>query len=79
MKQMCVQMRMPSADVPATMLEWLEDSLPFDITVRTGRGFMGQRRVVFSVYGSTQTDIMAKLEALETFIDQHQLRNNIEQ
>lgn len=76
---MKVEMAMPAKDVSAILLEFLKDSLPFDITVRTGKNRCGQRRVVFSVWGTTQEDIHAKLCALETVIDKYNLRANIEQ
>ena len=78
MKTMVVKMRMPAADVPPLLVAWLEEALPYDITVKTGTA-RGERRVVFTVTGSTQEDIAAKLDALEILIDTHQLKAAIEQ
>lgn len=76
---MTVQMVIPAKDVSAILLDFLKDNLPFDITVRTGTARRGQRRACFSINGSTQEDIHAKIDALEAVIYKYQLRGNIEQ
>ena len=76
---MTVQMVIPAKDVSAILLDFIKDNLPFDITVRTGKSRRGQRRVCFSINGSTQEDILAKIDALEAVIYKYQLRGNIEQ
>lgn len=76
---MTVQMVIPAKDVSAILLDFIKDNLPFDITVRTGTARRGQRRVCFSINGSTQEYIHAKIDALEAVIYKYQLRGNIEQ
>ncbi len=65
MKQ--VTRRMAAADVPALCALFLEDGLPYDITVRRGR-HQGERQLVITIKGTTQEDIAAKCDALERTI-----------
>lgn len=73
------KMVIPAKDLSATLLEFFKYNLPFDITLCTGTSRRGQRRVCFSINGSTMEDIHAKMDALKAVIYKYQLRGNIEQ
>lgn len=60
-----VTKRMSAENVPLLLTYWLEDGgLPYDITVKQ-RKCHGLRLVVFTITGTTQEDVTAKMEALE--------------
>lgn len=66
---MKIQVAMSAELVTKSLNLWLENNLPLDISIRQGKTPKGQRRVVFTIFGSSQEDIMAKWEALKTLIE----------
>lgn len=68
MKQMRVDMMVPAPSVPRLLDEWLDKGIAIDITVRKGTR-KGRKMVVLGIYGTTQEDINAKIEALESLIN----------
>lgn len=68
MKQMRVDMMVPASSVPRLLDEWLDKGIAIDITVRKGTR-KGRKMVVLGIYGTTQEDINAKIEALESLIN----------
>ena len=68
MKPMRVDMVVPAASVPRLLDEWLDRGIAVDITVRKGTR-KGRKVVVLGISGSTQEDINAKIEALESLIN----------
>lgn len=68
MKPMRVDMVVPAASVPRLLDEWLDRGIAVDITIRKGTR-KGRKVVVLGIYGSTQEDINAKIEALESLIN----------
>lgn len=67
MKQMRVDMLVPAASVPAFIEEWFGQGITVDITVRKST-VKDKKILCLSVYGSTQEEIMAKIEAVESLI-----------
>lgn len=67
MKQMHVDMAIPAKTLSKTLETWMSENLPVDIAVRSGKR-KGKRVVVLSVYGTTQQDILDKIEALDKII-----------
>lgn len=68
MEQMHIDVVMPTAEISKALNTWLDENLPVDITIRRGIR-KGRKMVCFSVYGSSQEDIMAKWEALEKLLN----------
>ncbi len=75
---MKVKMMMPAMYVSDILLDFIKENLPF-VAVRTCIRKRGQRRVAFSISGSTHEDILAKMDALEAVLYKYRLRGNIEQ
>lgn len=67
MKQMHVDMLVPAKELSKALETWMGESLPVDISVRSGKR-KGKRVLVLSVYGTTQEDILDKIEALNKII-----------
>ena len=65
---MHIDIVMPTAEISKALNTWLDENLPVDITIRRGIR-KGRKMVCFSVYGSSQEDIMAKWEALEKLLN----------
>lgn len=68
MEQMHIDVVMPTAEISKALNIWLDKNLPADISIRRGIR-KGRKMVCFSVYGSSQEDIMAKWEALEKLLN----------
>ena len=64
---MHIDVVMPAREISEAMTKWLDSNLPLDIQLRRGNR-KGEKVVCFSVYGTTQENIMAKWEALERLI-----------
>ena len=75
---MKVEMVMQSKDVFQILLDLIKDNLLYDITARTGYSNSGLSRVAFTIKGSTQEEIWAKIDALETVIDKLQRRRKMQ-
>ena len=67
MKQMHIDIAMPANEITRFLNEWINENMPIDIVVKRGVR-NGMKMVAFYVYGSTQEDAMAKVEALEKLI-----------
>lgn len=67
MKQMHIDVVMPTAEIPKALNTWFDENLPIDIRIRRGVK-KGRKVVCFSIYGSTQENIMAKWNALEKLL-----------
>lgn len=67
MEQMHIDVVMPTAEISKALNTWLDENLPIDIRIRRGMK-KGRKVVCFSIYGSTQENIMAKWNALEKVI-----------
>jgi len=67
MKQMHIDVVMPTAEISKALNTWFDENLPIDIRIRRGVK-KGRKVVCFSIYGSTQENIMAKWDALEKLI-----------
>lgn len=67
MRLMRVDMLIPAASLPHLLDEWLERNIAVDITVRKGTR-KGKKVIVLGIHGSTQEDINAKIEAIESLI-----------
>ena len=68
-RMMKIQVAMSAELLTKGLNLWLENNLPLDISIRQGKTPKGKRRVVFNIAGSSQEDILAKWEALETLIE----------
>ena len=64
MEQMHIDVVMPTAEISKALNTWFDENLPIDIRIRRGVK-KGRKVVCFSIYGSTQENIMAKWNALE--------------
>lgn len=64
MGQMHIDVIMPASEISKALNKWLEENLPVDISMRRGRK-KGRKIVCFTIYGTTQENINAKLEGLE--------------
>lgn len=67
MKQMHIDVVMPTAEISKALNTWFDENLPIDIRIRRGVK-KGRKMVCFSIYGSTQENIMAKWDALEKLL-----------
>lgn len=67
MEQMHIDVVMPTAEISKALNTWFDENLPIDIRIRRGVK-KGRKVVCFSIYGSTQENIMAKWDALEKLI-----------
>lgn len=67
MEQMHIDVVMPTAEISKALNTWLDENLPIDIRIRRGMK-KGRKVVCFSIYGSTQENIMAKWNALEKLL-----------
>ena len=67
MTQMHIDVVMPTAEISKALNAWLDENLPVDIRIRRGVK-KGRKVVCFSIYGSTQENIMAKWNALEKLL-----------
>ena len=67
MKQMHIDVVMPTAEISKALNTWFDENLPIDIRIRRGEK-KGRKVVCFSIYGSTQENIMAKWNALEKLL-----------
>lgn len=67
MEQMHIDVVMPTAEISKALNTWFDENLPIDIKIRRGVK-KGRKVVCFSIYGSTQEDIMAKWNALEKLL-----------
>lgn len=67
MGQMHIDIVMPTAEISKALNTWFDENLPIDIRIRRGVK-KGRKVVCFSVYGSTQENIMAKWNALEKLL-----------
>lgn len=67
MEQMHIDVVMPTAEISKALNTWLDENLPIDIRIRRGVK-KGRKVVCFSIYGSTQENIMAKWNALEKLL-----------
>lgn len=67
MKQMHIDVVMPTAEISKALNTWFDENLPIDIRIRRGVK-RGRKVVCFSIYGSTQENIMAKWDALEKLL-----------
>ena len=67
MKQMHIDVVMPTAEISNALNTWFDENLPIDIRIRRGVK-KGRKVVCFSIYGSTQENIMAKWNALEKLL-----------
>lgn len=67
MEQMHIDAVMPTAEISKALNTWFDENLPIDIKIRRGVK-KGRKVVCFSIYGSTQEDIMAKWNALEKLL-----------
>lgn len=67
MEQMHIDVVMPTAEISKALNTWFDENLPIDIRIRRGVK-KGRKVVCFSIYGSTQENIMAKWNALEKVI-----------
>ena len=67
MKQMHIDVVMPTAEISKALNTWFDENLPIDIRIRRGVK-KGRKVVCFSIYGSTQENIMAKWNALEKLL-----------
>lgn len=68
MKLQHIDMVMLDKDIPPMLDKWIKESMPIDIIVRRGEGERGQMRVCFEFRGSSQSDILAKIEAMEKLL-----------
>ena len=68
MKQVHIDIAMPATNISRFLNEWIDDNMPIDIVVKHGVR-NGMKMVGFYVYGSTQEDALAKVEALEKLIN----------
>lgn len=64
---MHIDVVMPTAEISKALNTWLDENLPIDIRIRRGMK-KGRKVVCFSIYGSTQENIMAKWNALEKLL-----------
>lgn len=67
MEQMHIDVVMPTAEISKALNTWFDKNLPIDIRIRRGVK-KGRKVVCFSIYGSTQENIMAKWNALEKLL-----------
>jgi hypothetical protein len=67
MKQMHIDVVMPTAEISKALNTWFDENLPIDIRIRRGVK-KGRKVICFSIYGSTQENIMAKWDALEKLL-----------
>lgn len=67
MEQMHIDVVMPTAEISKALNAWLDENLPIDIRIRRGVK-KGRKVVCFSIYGSTQENIMAKWNSLEKLL-----------
>ena len=67
MGQMHIDIVMPTAEISKALNTWFDENLPIDIRIRRGVK-KGRKVVCFSIYGSTQENIMAKWNALEKLL-----------
>lgn len=67
MEQMHIDVVMPATEIPKALNTWFDENLPTDIRIRLGVK-KGRKVVCFSIYGSTQENIMAKWNALEKLL-----------
>ena len=67
MEQMHIDVVMPTAENSKALNTWFDENLPIDIRIRRGVK-KGRKVVCFSIYGSTQENIMAKWNALEKLL-----------
>lgn len=67
MEQMYIDVVMPTAEISKALNTWFDENLPIDIRIRRGVK-KGRKVVCFSIYGSTQENIMAKWNALEKLL-----------
>ena len=67
MEQMHIDVVMPPAEISKALNTWFDENLPIDIRIRRGVK-KGRKVVCFSIYGSTQENIMAKWNALEKLL-----------
>ena len=67
MEQMHIDVIMPTAEISKALNTWFDENLPIDIRIRRGVK-KGRKVVCFSIYGSTQENIMAKWNALEKLL-----------
>ena len=67
MGQMHIDIVMPTAEISKALNTWFDENLPIDIRIRRGVK-KGRKVVCFSIYGSTQENIMAKWDALEKLL-----------
>ncbi|MBQ2951896.1 MAG: hypothetical protein IJE12_12810 [Prevotella sp.] len=67
MEQMHIDVVMPTAEISKALNTWFDENLPIDIRIRRGVK-KGRKVVCFSIYGSTQENIMAKWNALEKLL-----------
>lgn len=67
MEQMHIDVVMPTAEISKALNTWFDENLPIDIRIRRGVK-KGRKVVCFSIYGSTQENIMAKWDALEKLL-----------
>ena len=68
MGQTYIEVVMPASEIKKSLEVWLENNLPMDIEVRKGKR-NGKKVVSFTVYGSSQEEIIAKWESLEKVIN----------
>lgn len=64
---MHIDVVMPTAEISKALNTWFDENLPIDIRIRRGVK-KGRKVVCFSIYGSTQENIMAKWNALEKLL-----------
>ena len=67
MEQMHIDVVMPTTEISKALNTWFDENLPIDIRIRRGVK-KGRKVVCFSIYGSTQENIMAKWNALEKLL-----------
>lgn len=70
MKQMHINVVIPTAEISELLNSWFEENLPADIRIRRGVR-KGQKVVCFSIYGTSQEDIIDKWNALDTLLERH--------
>lgn len=68
MKQMHIDVVMPATGISKALNTWFDENLPTDIRIRMGVK-KGRKVVCFTVYGSSQEEIIAKWESLEKVIN----------
>lgn len=67
MEQIHIDVVMPTAEISKALNTWFDENLPIDIRIRRGVK-KGRKVICFSIYGSTQENIMAKWNALEKLL-----------